>query len=83
MRRILFIFLYCSNFAIANDILDDMDELLYNATSIGEAAHHSKVQQNDFRFDKLRVRLRGKVGLEVPLLSSLELKLFVEPHFKR
>lgn len=42
-----------------------------------------KGNDDSHQLSKVRVRVRGKGGLEVPFLAKFELKPIVEFHFKR
>ncbi len=56
------------------------------ATSINDfsgVVNTDSAQEVDYVMSKIRLRLRGKVGLEVPFLAKLEIKPFIEFHFTK
>ena len=80
MKTILLSLCFIS-FAEASDL--KVSDLINKSLDISKAAETSKISSNRrWKFDKLRIRVRGKVGVEVPFLASLEIKTFVEPHLK-
>jgi hypothetical protein len=63
------------------DLSDFLTEELKVITQNLEDA--DKGNADSHQLSKVRVRLRGKGGLEVPFLAKFELKPIVEFHFKK
>lgn len=63
---------------IKNEVDSQMTEV-----NISEDDSEATMTKSGFYFNKIRVRVKATVGLELPLLASFEVKPFIELHFKR
>ena len=76
----LMIFLSVSVGARANDGAFDLQEQYRKSLEILEEIEGEE-SSGDWAFTRFRVRLRSKMALEVPYLSKLEVKPFIEFHY--
>ena len=64
----------------ANEDNNEINNNLKTSTEILEEVNFIKTSPQ-WSFNKIRIRTRGKIGLEVPYFAKLEIKPFIEFHF--
>ena len=84
MKKIIFLsFLLLSLHSFPKG--QSIDEWIeYEINSFNEEEHYFlKKEQGPWLLDKIRLRIRPLFGVELPTISSLEIKPFIEFHWKR